>query len=84
MPLIETIENLRSKPETERKKVLIFAVLLIMTIIVAIWVSTLNFTFTNQDSVVEDRESDLYTPLTTIKDTVAAMIKSINNHEEKR
>lgn len=44
MGFFESLEQLRQKPERERKRIAVFAALGVMAIIITIWVNNLDFT----------------------------------------
>lgn len=49
---MDKIENLRQKPESYRKKVLFFSLIIIMAAIISIWIFTLSLSFSEEKSQV--------------------------------
>lgn len=49
MGILDKIENLQKKPESYRKKILYSSLFLIMSLIILIWLSGLNFSITKEE-----------------------------------
>ncbi|MBU3925656.1 hypothetical protein KJ763_00605 [Patescibacteria group bacterium] len=83
MSLIDKIENLQKKPEAYRKKVLFASLTVIMILIIAIWISTFNLSFSKKQK--EEMTSSV-APLEVLKgdwddlkETAGSPIKDIKN-----
>ena len=66
MSLIDKIENVQKKPDYIKKRILFIAVALIMFVIIAVWVSTLNITVGVEES--REEKGAFASPFTVIKD----------------
>lgn len=68
MDIFAFIEKLQKKPESSRKKILATALFLIMSVIVAIWLSGLSLRFSNK----EEEAKKIGGPMGFIKEDISA------------
>jgi len=52
MPLMDKIENLQKKPESYKKKVLFFSLIIIMAVIISVWIFTLSLSSSEKNSQI--------------------------------
>jgi hypothetical protein len=76
MSLMDKIENIQKKPDYIKKRILFIAVLMIMFVIVAVWVSTLNITMGVEE--VREKKEVFASPFAVIKDIVRQSFAKIN------
>ena len=76
MSLVDKIENLQKKPESVRRRVLFFSVMVTMFLIITIWVSTLKIS-SKDDQKVEAS----YTPVdifnNLVKDSLSVPVAGV-------
>ncbi len=83
MGLLDKIEELQKKPESYRKTVLAVLMVLIMSVIILVWLSTMNLSGGNAKqsvsaSLKNEKISTEYAPLGILKDA-ATNIKNLFN-----
>lgn len=77
MPLLDKIEELQNKPENYRRKVLVVLMVTIMSVVVAVWVSTVNLSVGGMGKS-EKKSGVEYAPLNTLKEGVINIKESFN------
>ena len=72
---MDKIENIQKKPDYIKKRILFAVVAIIMFVIIAVWVSTLNVTIGVEES--REKKESFASPFAVIKDIVRDSIKLI-------
>lgn len=82
MSLIDKVENLQKKPKPYRKKILAVSVLFFMSVVVFVWLTTLDFSL----GAKEEEIKETYTPfqilgkdLIGVKDNLKSSVGEIKN-----
>ena len=72
---MDKIENIQKKPGYIKKRILFAAVAIIMFVIIAVWVSTLNITIGVEES--REKQESFASPFAIIRDIAKDSIKLI-------
>ncbi len=77
MGILEFIEKLRTKPESERKKIAAMATFIIMVVIIAVWLAF--FSLENRDSLSRSNAEEADSPIESLKKDALSFKESILN-----
>lgn len=75
MSLMDKIENIQKKPDYIKKRILFVVVSIIMFIIIAVWVSTLNISVGVEES--REKQESFASPFAIIRDIAKDSVKLI-------
>lgn len=78
MSFLDKIEELQKKPESYRKKILAVLMVVFMSIIIFIWLSTLNLSLNPPDARGQKNEAN-YTPFNILKEVAKESASKIKN-----
>lgn len=75
MSLMDKIENIQKKPDYIKKRILFAVLAIIMFVIIAAWISTLNITMGVGES--REKQDSFASPFAVIKDLARDIVKLI-------